>query len=120
MAKKTLSISRIVLKLITFVPGILGLAYTVAAEAKLAGKSLFLFFVISFIVALLLMSSWLCLLALLFTYLISAQFSVMASLALVLLLNLILLTSVGLYTAKIKKDLLFPSTRRQVRSLIRN
>jgi uncharacterized membrane protein YqjE len=83
-------------------------------EAKLAKQSLVNLIILALVLGGLLTTTWLCLLGLLVTYLMSIQFSLLAALGIATLLNLILLAIVGLVMLKLKNNLFFPATRRQL------
>jgi membrane protein YdbS with pleckstrin-like domain len=80
-------------------------------EARIAAKSLAIILMLILITASLLTTSWICVLALLFTWFQALKWTVASSIAVILLLNIIVLLVVTLFIAKHKKNLFFPETR---------
>lgn len=84
-------------------------------EARLAGKSLLSLVLLTFVLGAFFISAWLCFLALLTVFFVSVlQYSWLVSLSLVLLSNLLMILVVGFVMAKLKDNLLFRATRRQL------
>jgi magnesium-transporting ATPase (P-type) len=86
-------------------------------ESRLAKRSLGIILVLSIFLCFVLMSTWLCFLSLITVYLVNAQFSLFNSLLFVMLFNVMLITILCLIMLKLKDDLFFPVTRRQLRQV---
>jgi hypothetical protein len=112
-------INSVLKKAITLLPSLICVAYRVgtaaAVEARLAGRSLTVMLVLSFFIAALLASAWLCLLGLFALYLVSLHWSWMMSISIAFGLNLILIGFVLLYFSRLRKNFLFSETREQLR-----
>lgn len=91
------------------------LIHLASLESKLAVKSLVKIVALSFIVATLLTSTWLCILALLFVLIIAMHLSSSFALCIITLLNVLLLVMVSILIIRAKDKLFFPATRRQLR-----
>jgi hypothetical protein len=115
MAKKS-SISKTLLNLVlllpSLLPSILGLLSNLTSliriEAGAAGKRLTALIILAITIGFLLVSSWLCLLALLFIYLTSLHLTMTMCIVTLLITNLILLSIVSLVALRIKNNLLHP------------
>src|SRR5579862_6063719 len=83
-------------------------------EAQLASRSLLKIFVLAFILAILLTSTWLCFLGLLLYFLLSLQLGWLVSLSLIILFNFFIIFLVCIFIFKAKNNLFFPATRRQL------
>jgi len=79
----------------------------IKVEARIAGKSVATILMLSVVAAFLLMSIWGCLLALLFIYLNSIQFSIPAAIFIILLLNFFLLLICAFMISREKKNIRF-------------
>ncbi len=90
------------------------MAHLFNLEAKLAMKSLVIIIVLAFVMSLLLLSSWLSAMTLLFVALLDFNFSKLAAAAVVALVNIVVLASLFAYTRRLRKNLLFAATRRQI------
>lgn len=114
--KKRSGITRFIRNIFFLVPSLFSLITNmirlIGYEAQLAGRSLIIIVVLCIFLATLLTSTWLCLLSMLFVYLIS-YLNLIVSLGIIFLLNLFLMLVVGIILARTKKNLLFPETRRQ-------
>jgi hypothetical protein len=84
------------------------------AEAHLAGRSLKDIAILSFFLAALLSTTWFCVIALIVCYLVMLHFSWLAALSIVTLFNLVLMVVIGVVMLKLKHNLTFPATRRQL------
>ncbi|MDR3477394.1 MAG: phage holin family protein [Gammaproteobacteria bacterium] len=84
------------------------------AEAHLAGRSLKEIVILSFFLAALLSTTWFCVIAMIVCYLVSMHFSWLAALSTVTLLNIFLMIVIGIVMLKLKHNLTFPATRRQL------
>jgi hypothetical protein len=82
-------------------------------EAQLAGKTFWQLLLLCFIFSGLLLSAWLSILGLLFVFLLSFHLSWLLIFSLIVLLNFFLLLVIGLFIMYLKKNMLFPATRRQ-------
>jgi hypothetical protein len=80
-------------------------------EARLAGKSLISLVILALLMAMLFLSTWVCLLALLCIYLISLHWSWIAALSILLLMNFVFLLIIALMLCKKQRMLFFPLTR---------
>lgn len=83
-------------------------------EAKLAIRSLMIILMLSFIVGALTTTTWLGLLAMLYIYLTSLQWSPLGAIAIVVLVNVVMLAIVTFIILRVKKNLEFPATRQQL------
>lgn len=116
--KKKPILSKAILSLLIGVPTLFSLVGKIVTliglEARLAGRSLISIIILSVMFAILLTSTWLCVLAMLFFYLTSLQWTAQLSLLILVLLNIILLIIITLVISKFKRKLLFPHTRRRL------
>lgn len=120
--KKKRSFINILLEYSTLIPSIVNLANNIVSfinlEARLTGKSIFNILLLSAVFALLLATSWLCLLAMILAYfVIYLHMHLIAAIAIILLINTLAMVIIGLMLAKAKNDLLFS---RSCRSLTRS
>ena len=83
-------------------------------EVKLAGRSLAMIVIMVIIAALLLLSSWFCLLGALVSWLLTLHISLVLSLSLASAINFMIAILIGIYIAKISTHLRFKETRRQL------
>ncbi len=88
-----------------------------AAEAKLAMQSLVNLIILAVVGLLLAITTWICILAMVVASLVSIHVSWLSSFFVVALLNVLALCIVGLYIVRMKNNLTFQATRRQLRSL---
>lgn len=117
MAKRKKSIlSKTILRLIFGIPAILSLLTTLSSlikyEIRIAGRSLVCVLMLALFCALLLMSSWLCVLGLLFVYLMSLQWSLYGILLALLGINCFMFLIILLIIRRYKAKLSFPETHR--------
>jgi uncharacterized membrane protein YqjE len=88
-----------------------------SAEARLAKQSLANIVLLSFVFGALFTSTWLCLLGLIVAFLMSFfQLSLLSSLAIVTILNLLMIAVTGIIFFKLKGNLSFRATRNQLSS----
>lgn len=87
-----------------------------ALELRLASKSLFTILLLAVFAVFLLVSAWLCFLALLVA-LICLFLKLPWALFIVFMLNTLLILFIGLIVLRLKSNLAFPATRRQFRAL---
>jgi hypothetical protein len=117
--KRKSTFSKTLLSLLIGVPSVLSLIGNLCGlighEARLASKSLVVIIALGVVSALICTSIWLCLLALLFFYFVSLQWSPQFSLLVIILLNIILLLIMFLCIKKYKTKLLFPETRKRLK-----
>jgi len=103
-------------KLISVIPLFLNFWHDAAAllgeEAQQAKKNVKLLAIFLTLLIVLLLSSWISLLALLFLYLVSLNLSWLLSMLLVFCFNLLLLLIIVLFIWKVSKTGFFPETRR--------
>lgn len=85
-----------------------------SAEARLARASAANLILLVFVMGALLTTTWLTMLGLLVAYLVSIKISLLLALASAVVLNLLLLVIVLLIMLKLKSNLFFPATRRQL------
>lgn len=102
--------------LIAYINRLTDLIHLAGLEAKLAVKTLVNIIILIFIMIIFLISTWLCFLFLVFSYLISLHLSWVFSAFILTLLNIILFAVVCLFILKIKKNLFFPATRKQLKN----
>jgi len=121
MSKKKHSLTKVLFKLLVLVPtlfSLIGKVVTLAGyEAKLAGRSLIVIIILSLLAGVLFATTWLGILAMLFMYLVSLQLSWQISLFILIIVNLCCLAIILCVMNKIKKNLLFPETREQLREV---
>ncbi len=120
-AKKKPTLSKAILNLIVLIPtffSILGKVVTlVEFEAQLAGKSLVQLVVLSVVFGTVLTASWICVLAMIYTYFQSLLWSPYLSLFILLLINLLMLIIIAICLSRVKKNIFFPEIRNQIRYL---
>jgi uncharacterized membrane protein YqjE len=97
-----------------YVKRITDLVQLAGLEARLAGKTLIQISILIYIVSVLLISTWFCMLLLLFIYLVSLQFTWVVAAFIITILNVALLFVTIFSILKIKRNLFFPATRRQL------
>lgn len=119
--KKKYSLAGSIKDVLLLVPNLVSIARNITTlinlEARLAGKTALVLIVLSVVYAVLIVSVWLCVLALLFIYLLSLHLSPSLSLLVILVLNIALLVIIGFIISRIKKNLFFPVTSKQCRDL---
>lgn len=112
-----------ILNLIMVIPTLFNMISNVGTliedDAKLAGKSLVSLIILYIFISVIFTSTWLCLLAMLFVYLIMLKLSWLAALSIIFILNLLLMTIIALIMLKVKDNLSFQSTRELIRSIPR-
>jgi hypothetical protein len=110
--KKRSTVSKTVVNLLLLLPSLLSLFSNLTSlikiQAGVAGKRLIVLIVLAVAIAFLLLSSWLCLLALLFIYLTSLQLSMVMCVSIIFIANTILLFIVSLAALRVKNNLLHP------------
>jgi hypothetical protein len=84
------------------------------AEARLAKQSMVRIFFLSVLLFTLLTTTWLCFLGLTVAYLMYLKFSLLMSLFIVTALTALLAMMVGLIILRLKNNLFFRATRRQI------
>ena len=89
-------------------------------EAHLAVSSLIRLVLLSLLAGLLLLTTWICILGAVIASLVAIHFSWLTSFLFVTLLNMLLLTTLFLYIKKLKKNLTFQATRKQLLSLTKS
>jgi uncharacterized membrane protein YqjE len=85
-------------------------------EARLAKQSMISIFFLAIALVTILTTTWLCLLALIVAYLISLKFSLLFSLLVVTVLNILIVVLICLVMLRLKNDLFFKATRKQLDS----
>ena len=91
----------------------------IESEAALAKRKIIILFICMILFFSLIFSTWLCLLAMFFVYLISLKLSLVFSLLITFILNILLLIISGLIILNLKNGLLFPKTREILSLLIK-
>ena len=108
--KKKSGFSKAIIDLVLLIPNIIrliaDLTTVIGFEVRKTGKSIFVLFILAFILAILICSFWFAALGLLFFYLISLHLSFMLSISVLLLSNFFLLGIVAAITCRVKKNLL--------------
>ncbi len=115
--KKGYSVLKVIMELILILPNVISfvsnLTKLISYEARLAAKSIFVIIILSLICTSLLSISWLCLLCLLYIYLLT-YLSTAISLLIVFFVNTIILLFFGLLLLHTKKNLEFTETRENI------
>lgn len=115
--KKKLSVSKLILSLLTIVPAFLSLISKVTAlvgiETRLAGKSLLVILVLTFVLGSVITTTWISLLAMLGYYLIIIHWNIISILLAMLVLNFIFIGLIIFIISRQKRNLTFPEIRRQ-------
>lgn len=113
--KKKSNLTRTFLSLLVGLPTLLSILNKITSlirfEMRLAGRSIVNIIILAILCALLLTSAWLCLLAMLFIYLTSLQWSIQFVLLILFALNLLLFLIVFRIITKHRQNLIFPETR---------
>ena len=116
--KRKSSLGKTLINLALLVPSLFSLLCNITTlirmEARLAGKSLVMIIGLLMLLGTVLISTWFCVLALLFIYLTSLQLSTAVSLVIILLLNILTIIFITSMVFRHKKNLLFPETCRQI------
>lgn len=120
MTKKDESkIGKSLIGLVTVLPSIYRIATNIPrlleADVRSTERSIFMILCLAVIGLVFLFSSWVCLLAILYLYLVSSQLSAMMSLFIIFILNFLLLIIVGLKMANKKNNVMFPGIRQLLR-----
>lgn len=121
MTKRNRSVVKGVVSLLLIIPSIYRFIIECFSllkyEARLAGKRLFIISLLVCLSAALLVTIWLCMLFMLMTYLMAINFTVMGSLIIILLLNILLfmLCLLGIYN--LKNKLSFPDTAQFIKKI---
>lgn len=90
------------------------LVQLIGLETKLAGRTLVRIIILMFVMIVLIIATWIAILVMIFTFLIAFHFSALTAAIIITLLNLILLIAVIIAILRIKENLFFPATRRQL------
>lgn len=113
--KKTVSLLIVIKNLLrAYLKKINALTQLATLEAQLAGQTLVTMVLLIFVMLFLLISTWLSFLVLLFCSLLWCHLSSLTASAIILAVNIIVSLSIYLYMRKIKKNLFFPATRKQL------
>lgn len=123
MAKKQKGgIGGTILRLLMIVPVVLNMTATLISLAQnellSMRKKLVLFMVLAFFCLALTVGAWMCVTGLLIIYLQSLQLSLVSSLVIVMVFNLLMLIIIALAMSFIKVDPTFPETRKIVKDII--
>ncbi len=120
--KKRSTISKYLLRAVMVVPMLFGVVGNIFSlleiEARLTARSIFCILMLCILMVAILTTTWVCLLAMLFLYLVSWQLSWQLSLLILVLVNLVLLMLLAWIITAIKKDLFFPETRALLKSIL--
>lgn len=112
--KRKPGFSKAILNLIVLVPTLFSLISKIVTlaglEARLAGKSAVTIMILSVCFGMVLTTTWLCVLSLLFLYLITIM-NWSAALLVIIAINLFLLLVMAMVMLKMKNNLLFPVIR---------
>jgi hypothetical protein len=118
------SIGKTILNLIILIPTFYKLVgkvlCLVSYEAQLAGKTIIKLLLLAIASAVILASTWLCLLALIAVYLISLGISNILTITIIILLNILILILLMFIAHKSEKNLSFRTTRHQIRHALKN
>jgi hypothetical protein len=121
MSESSLTLKEIITNIIqASIKIITGVMHLTSLEANLARKSFIIIIALIFCLASLLTSTWLSLLVVLFIWLLSMHWSLLFSALIIMSLNVIIFTTLLLSILKIKENLLFHATRRQLHNVMRN
>jgi uncharacterized membrane protein YqjE len=121
MSESSLTLKEIITNIIqASIKIITGLMHLARLETHLARKSFIIIIVLIFCLGSLLTSTWLSLLVVLFIWLVSMHWSWLFSALIILFLNVVIFTSFLLSILKIKENLLFHATRRQLHNVMGN
>ena len=116
--KRKSSLGKTLINLALLIPSLFSLLCNITTliriEARLAGRSLVIIIGLLMLLGTVLVSTWFCILALLFIYLTSLQLSTAVSLLIILLLNILTIVLITSMAFRHKKNLLFPETCRQI------
>ena len=85
-------------------------------EARLAGKSLLMIFILLVVAGLVVITTWLLFMAALVFLLIHISFNLLTSVLVVIGFNIILLVSIFLLIKKLHRNIYFSATRRQLKN----
>lgn len=111
-----------ILKYVLLLPALMNLFGNLLSmiQSELADmrKKLVILVVLALFSMVLMSSMWLCINALIFTYLTNLNLSITTSLVILLSLNFLILIIIGLVIALQKIDLSFPETRKAVKNII--
>lgn len=92
----------------------------VGFEARIASKGLVRIIIFSVFFGVILASTWICILGLLFFYLFQLHADPYFALLLIILLNVLILVAMGLIIKSIKNQLLFPEARKELRGGVKS
>jgi len=114
-ANNNIALKEIVSNIIqTYFKTIKDTAHLMGIEAKFAAKNLLSIFILSILFQSFLIISWICLCGLLLIYFMSLEWGVLYSLFIVTLINFISVIIIGVSLLKLKKNVAFAATRRQL------
>jgi hypothetical protein len=123
--KRHFSISSFLLNFVTLIPrlftSIQRIVMLVEYEACMAGRKIFMLCVLLLFCFTILISTWACLLTMLFFYLnLTLQLNLQLSLFIILIINIVALTIIALIISNLKRGILFPETRELIRHAYRH
>ena|SRR5436190_16740552 len=117
--KKKLSLGRILKDVIFMVPSLFfsvtNLTAIISAEAQLAIRSVILLAILCLLAAALLTTAWLCLLGMLFTWLLTLHLSLVISFLILFFCNVFLLLIITFAISYYRRYLSFPATSNMIR-----
>lgn len=93
------------------------LSHLAGLEAKLAGRTIITLTLLSIILVFIVLSTWLSLLLLVFIFLVSLHYTLLFASLVITGLNFFLLIILYFSMVRIKKNLYFPATRRQLANM---
>ena len=108
--------------LIMIIPSVIrliaNLTSLIELETRLSGKNLIVALILCLLCGSLLTATWLCMLAMLFLYLISLPLGSFTSLSILLIANILFLIIVGYVLLRVKDNIFFPRTRQFFHDLL--
>lgn len=120
--KHKTSMTRYILSAITVVPSIfrfsISFVHSFSSELRLAGKSIVSLLIFLVVFGILLTTTWICLLSILFVFLTSLAWTALHALLLLLLINIVLVVIILIAILKIRRTLTFPETRQLFREVV--
>lgn len=120
--KNKTSMARYILSAITVVPSLfrfsIGFVHSFSSEFRIAGKSIVSLLIFLVVFGILLTTTWICLLSLLFVYLTSLAWTALHALLLLLLINIVLVGIILIAILRLKRNLTFPETRQLFQAVI--
>lgn len=114
-------VTKSLVNLLLIVPSIINIIGSISllfkTDARGSIRSMVIILLMSLFIVSLMVTTWMCLLAIIFIYFTSLQMSLMLSLSIILILNLLLMIIFILLVSKIKENIGFPQTTELLNSL---